>query len=514
MLWRYLLSILIGLLLCRVSLTAAEQQEGLRECLLISDIHFDPFADPSLFESLAKEPVSEWDRLLASSSEGGVSQLGSDSNYVLLESCLTAAARTCPRPDFILYPGDSLAHNWRARYEKASLRSSSEDDEAYREFTRKSIQFLALEFRKHFPNVPVLPALGNEDAFCGDYKIEPAGAFLRMFADAWLGWFGPDSESVRASFAQGGHYSVRMPALFRHRIIVVNSVFFSNLYENSCGSETQNPGGDEMSWLAAVLDEDSNAGDRVWLLMHIPVGINDYNTVKDEEAGSSPVEFWKPVYTRDFLDLILKYSKTVQVVFAGHTHMDDFRIIGIKGMSLVVNKLVPSISPIFRNNPAFQVYRFDGSTGAISTYGTYYLANLSTAEGPTKPEELQWLSEYEFRSAYSQERLDISAVRSIARDLQTNTSIQNLYMRFYSASAPPAFDKVMLPAYSCAILHTTLEEFEKCQKTGDAVPAASPRPTKTNEQDHNKSASGHAHGSGRQRSPSKRTLWHGVVSEP
>ena len=76
MLWRYLLSILIALLLCRVSLSAAEQQAGLRECLLISDIHFDPFADPSLFESLAKEPVSEWGRLLGSSSERGVSQAG------------------------------------------------------------------------------------------------------------------------------------------------------------------------------------------------------------------------------------------------------------------------------------------------------------------------------------------------------------------------------------------------------------------------------------------------------
>ena len=194
--------------------------------------------------------------------------------------------------------------------------------------------------------------------------------------------------------------------------------------------------------------------------------------------------------------------------------MDDFRIIGIKGMSLVVNKLVPSISPIFRNNPAFQVYRFDGSTGATPPMGpTIWRISLPRRDRQSL-EELQWLSEYEFRSAYSQERLDISAVRSIARDLQTNTSIQNLYMRFYSASAPPAFDKVMLPAYSCAILHTTLEEFEKCQKTGDAVPAASPRPNKTNEQDQNKSASGHAHGPGWQRSPSNArfgTAWSATV---
>jgi hypothetical protein len=52
-----------------------------------------------------------------------------------------------------------------------------------------------------------------------------------------------------------------------------------------------------MSWLAEVLDEARNVGERVWLLMHIPVGINDYNTVKNEEAGSLPVEFWQPVYT-------------------------------------------------------------------------------------------------------------------------------------------------------------------------------------------------------------------------
>ena len=479
MLWRYVL--LISLLLFHVSLVPAAPEEGLRECLLISDIHFDPFADPSLFESLAREPVSEWGRLLASSSERGVSQLGSDSNYVLLESCLTAAAQTCPRPEFILYPGDSLAHDWRARYEKASKRSSRDGEEAYREFTRKSIQFLALEFRKHFPNVPVLPALGNEDAFCGDYQIEPAGKFLRMFAEAWFGWFGLDmnAESLRASFAHGGHYSVRIPTLFRHRIVVVNSVFLSNLYENSCGSEAQDPGGEEMSWLAEALAEASNAGERVWLLMHIPVGINDYNTVKNEEAGSLPVEFWKPVYTRHFLDLILQHRKTIQVVFAGHTHMDDFRIVGMGETPLVVNKLVPSISPIFRNNPAFQVYRFNGSTGAITSYQTYYLANLATAERPTELEDLQWLLEYDFGSTYCQERLDISAVRSIARDLQTNTSIQDLYMRFYSVSAPPAFDKAMLPAYSCAILHTRLEEFEKCQKTGDAVPAGSPCPNET-----------------------------------
>jgi len=110
-------------------------------------------------------------------------------------------------------------------------------------------------------------------------------------------WVGCEFGIAARKFRARGYYSVQIPSLSRHRIVVVNSVFFSNLYDNSCGSEMQTPGDDEMSWLAEVLDKASNAGERVWWLMHIPVGINDYNTVKNEEAGSPPVEFWKPEYT-------------------------------------------------------------------------------------------------------------------------------------------------------------------------------------------------------------------------
>jgi hypothetical protein len=84
-------------------------------------------------------------------------------------------------------------------------------------------------------------------------------------------------------------------------------------------------------------------------------------------------------------------------------------------------------------------------------------------------DDLEWKLEYDFGSAYRQQAMDISAIVSIARALKTNASIQDIYMRFYSVSGPPAFDKLMLPAYSRAILHTTLKEFEKCQGTGDGA---------------------------------------------
>jgi hypothetical protein len=308
---------------------ATEENEPAR-CLAISDIHFNPFLHPDLFEALTEQPASEWTRILDSSLTGTVSVYGSDSNYPLM------------------------------KYDKLASRSSHDDPAAYRNFTAKTVEFLALEFQRYFPGVPVLPTIGNEDAYCGDYEVQPAGPFLEMFARAWMALPGEalEPEAFRAQFSRGGYYSAALPSVPSHRIVVLNSVFFSNQFENACGSHSDTPGDDEMAWLAAELDSASRASKSVWLVMHIPLGINDYNTVKDEETDSEPVEFWLPGFSRHFVGLVNKFENTVQVAFSGHTHMDDFRVIEAELTPLVLNKLVPSISPIFRNNPGFQVYFF------------------------------------------------------------------------------------------------------------------------------------------------------------
>jgi sphingomyelin phosphodiesterase acid-like 3 len=466
MISRVLLRAVAGLLIWVSSGSLATEQSEAARCLVISDIHFNPFLHPDLLEALVEQPASEWARILESSLSGSVSQYGSDSNYPLLKSAFAAAAKTCPHPDFILYVGDSLAHNWRSQYDKLAARSSRADPAAYRSFTAKTVEFVALEFRRHSPGISVLPAIGNEDAYCGDYEVQPAGPFLEMFARAWMALPGEALApgAFRTQFSRGGYYSAVLPSVPKHRIVVLNSVFFSNQYKNACGADSDTPGDDEMAWLAAELESASREDETVWLVMHIPVGINDYNTAKDEQAGSEPVEFWLPGFSRQFIDLVDRFKNTVQVAFSGHTHMDDFRVIEAKRTPLAVNKLVPAISPIFRNNPGFQVYFFDRMNGTIGDYCTYY---LSTAGKPSDFEHVEWNWEYGFREAYQMPSFDISAIVSIARHLKTNPSIQALYARFYSVSGPPGFDGEALSVYSCAILHTTLEEFEKCQQAQD-----------------------------------------------
>jgi hypothetical protein len=69
-----------------------------------------------------------------------------------------------------------------------------------------------------------------------------------------------------------------------------------------------------------------------------------FQVVAAEKDGSGPVEFWLPGYSRQFIKLVDKFKDTIQIVFSGHTHMDDFRVIEAQRTGLVVNKLVPSIS--------------------------------------------------------------------------------------------------------------------------------------------------------------------------
>ena len=88
-----------------------------------------------------------------------------------------------PDPDLILFPGDFLAHECQAKYDRLAEKSHRADPGAYRQFTAKVVQFLANAFWRRFPNVRILPTLGNDDSYCGDYRIEPKGPFLAMFAD-------------------------------------------------------------------------------------------------------------------------------------------------------------------------------------------------------------------------------------------------------------------------------------------------------------------------------------------
>jgi hypothetical protein len=451
-----LLFVLAGTLL-----TQARAQTEPGRFLLISDIHFDPFYDGSLFQRLAAEPAEGWGGILRGSRPAGINPRGADSNDALLQDSLDDARARCPRPAFIFVSGDFMAHQWQGKYDRLATRSHLEDPGAYRAFTTKAIRYLADEFRRRFPRTPILPTLGNDDSYCGDYMVEAGGPFPEMFAGIWEPLLGaePNDGAFRKTFPRGGYYTTRLTGLNGHRLVVLNSVYFSVNYNNACGQSTQTPALDQLRWLARTLEEAQTAGEYVWLLMHIPPGINSFNSAEDVQQGGSPVTFWQPELASRFLQLVRRYRSTFHVAFAGHTHMDDFRVIRSDGAPPLLCKVAPAISPIFGNNPGYQVYQYDRGTGALRNYQTFYLANLADPRQPLTPSPGRWAFEYDFHEAYGYPELSAHTAVRLSDDLLADTPARRHYTKFFSVSAPPEFAEQTFSGYRCAIANITPAEF-------------------------------------------------------
>jgi hypothetical protein len=446
--------------------------------LVISDIHFNPFYDPSAFPQLAASPSNDWPAILRNSQPVGVNPRGSDSNYALLTSSLDDARSRVPEPDFILYPGDFLAHEWQKKYDALAPKSHMTDREPYQAFTRKTLELIAREFRSRWPETPILPTLGNDDSLCGDYMITPDGAFLEMFRDVWAPLIGPepDRRSFRATFGRTGAYTVPMHRMNNHRLVVMNSIFFSTSYDNACGRGDQTSALDQLRWLEEAVSQAASREEKVWLLMHIPPGINSFNTAESLKSGGPAVSFWQEALTSGFLRLLERHAETIEACFVGHTHMDDFRAIHLAGRPVLFAKIAPAVSPIYGNNPGYQVFQHDRQTGAVLKFQTYYLADPSPSAIPDKAPPNEWALEYDFREAYDLPALDVHSITTMASRMAADARVRRLYTRNYSVSAPPEITTQTIDVYRCAIANTTPSEFLNCYQGSPAPKRPHPHP--------------------------------------
>jgi sphingomyelin phosphodiesterase acid-like 3 len=426
--------------------------------LSLTDLHFDPFYDLTLFPALVRAAPVEWTRIFESSQVTGYGQFGKDSNYNLLVSALRHAALAAPEADLILLAGDWLAHGFADTYYEYA---GDRDPRGLYEFTDKTIAFVTQRIREQFPHTPIYPALGNEDSYCGDYQLQPKGEFLRRTADTWKTLFhnGSNERAFMQTFPTGGYYAVSAPGTPKHRVVVLNTVFFSANYRNQCGDPKDDPAGDEIRWLAAQLKDAAAKEERVWLLYHIPPGIDAFSTA-DVTSGNTVVSFWQAGYLESFLALLDQYRNTIAFTLAGHTHTDEFRLAldGGTGRSLFL-VVTPAISPIFANNPGLQVLSYDRKTFSVLDYTTH---QLDLAAGPLQ----HWKEEYRFSRAYGLFPVDARTLQTLFRSLHKDAQSRAMYIRYYNVSSPasPVITEQTWPIYWCAIGHLTVAAFEACRQ--------------------------------------------------
>ncbi|HTU69429.1 MAG TPA: hypothetical protein VMF11_03830 [Candidatus Baltobacteraceae bacterium] len=415
--------------------------------LVLSDIHFDPFTQPHLVDRLAAAPADRWRAIFAAAPATAPSGIGSDTNYALLESTLEGARNAVPNPPIVIVAGDLLAHEFRAKFDRTA---TDHDDAAYDAFVDKTIGFLAWELQEAFPRSRLLPAIGNNDSYCGDYETAPHGAFLAHMAAAFAGSIGvTDPTAFIAQFSTGGYYTAPLP-VDGARAIVLNDVFWSADYKNACGDPKADPGGDEVKWLQSAQNA-IPAGTPVWIIAHIPPGIDAISTIR----GRAVVPFLTDGFNQAFITALDSGSAVVMAI-AGHTHMDSFRVIGPDASTPRAPMLVvPAVSPIFGNAPSFTVLAVDPNSAQVDDSRVFILSKIRS--------QWSWHREYDFDSIYGSGPIDASDLWRVQQTIFGDERVRRRFEEFYqSGGALTPVTELFWRAFWCADVALTVTEYTAC----------------------------------------------------
>ncbi len=414
---------------------------------MISDIHLDPLADRAIVAQLIAAPVGQWEAIFEGSQQKSFSAYGSDTNYALFVSTLAAAAAQAPF-DYVVFTGDALRHTFSQAFVAAGGRSDQ-----FPEFAAKTEAFVVQELQDKL-RVPVVAALGNDDSGCGNYQIPPNGPFLAATANT-LAVLAASPE-MKSTFQVGGFYSIAHPTVANQEIIVLNTVFWSASYK-SCTPNSGDPAKPRWSGWAGSFIRRGCCITGVTLVMHIPPGMDAYNSARGK--CQSPVPFWQAKYSTEFSALMSAYSDVVHVAFAGHLHRDDFWIVAADPPSIdtasLPLRITPSVSPIFKNDPAFSVTAYDRTTAAVSDITTFFLALSSQTP--------LWAKEYQFDGAYGVSSFSAVNLSGIAAAIRSGDGrARATYEQNYAVSTPSPIHPSNFSFYSCAQSYFTPASYSQC----------------------------------------------------
>ena len=320
----------------------------------LSDIHLDSYSDATSYGE--DTGMDLW-----------------EITYQKLDSILNSAAP----PQFVLYTGDLPAHDESGQ---TTTRSQCGDQHAYAQDSThtqnikvllKSLYALFVQHRK----IPFFYLPGNNDGLRCDYcsfNDNSEGTLISLFPQDSLPAIHADDNCgappcILDKNLSMGYYAARvMPGL---RLVALNSIIFGHKYIVRDKICQEDAGNQQMTWLRAQLADASKAGEKVYLAMHIPPGIDAHS--------QSPMWARLPArnpWLNQFLSLLNDNQATVTGIMFGHTHMDEVRrLYDPQGTNITeVAISAPGISPIHNNNPGFKLVYFDPASKELTDFLTCY----------------------------------------------------------------------------------------------------------------------------------------------
>lgn len=320
--------------------------------------------------------------------------------------------------------GHNIPQNFYAAYYHATPTTYPTPDPtavaAMQQFIDKTFAFVAAQIRASAGNAPVLYVPGNIDTY--GPGLGPDSTFLTNNAAAVYNQLlngSVDQQTFLSTFTSDGYYSAQ-PLGSRLRVIGLNTNSFVAIAPSSSQAGT------ELVWLDSQLAAARAAGQKVWILMHVPPGANAQGMASDApgQLDESDVSMnWDADTQSTFMRTLARYPGVVTLMLAGHTHMDEYRILP----SGNVLEQLPGISPCFGNNPAYKVLTITQDTFLPMDYESFDY-DLSSM-----PPQFQSL--YKLSSTYGTlGTLDYS-LRGLYPQLVSSESRRDTYTYYYASGS-------------------------------------------------------------------------------
>ena len=388
---------------------------------------------------------------------------GVDTSFALFHSSLKAMRSQAASVKFVAVSGDLISHSFPCKYNALLPQSTPESRET---FAEKTLTYVMDELYGAFPGVPVYVALGNNDSGCGDYRLDAHSEFLANTGKQVTRNF-PASErpSAEESFAAGGYYSVSLPAPIRERPPAGSQRYFHVEQLRTCaGKPDPTASGPQLAWLAQQLSKARANKQKVWVMGHIPPGVDLYGSAKKLGnlcGGQDPTMF---LSSEKLADLLAAYGDVIELAIFAHTHMDEVRLLKDAtqppaSQKSVPIKMVSSISPIHNNHPSFTLAQIDPSTAALVDYRVFSSSNLTG-------DKATWTEKYDFAQSYHETAFSSSSVSHLiagfAADSGATTQASQNYIGDFSVGNPSPVLQVFWPQYVCTLSNDTPQAFRDC----------------------------------------------------
>ena len=327
----------------------------------MTDLHGDPFYATDI-RQCRKRSIQALEGQLF-----GV--MGCDPPIALIASAAKAAKATGQSKNFLLYTGDFSRHAIELMPDAHANVSNV-------------IGEVASVVKAHLPDMPtIFGALGNDDGpqnyFQPVTSDKPANDWFTLLEAKLNSSWSLDADAAK-QFRYGGYFEARVGNL---TILSLATVIYSVRHQPVQPEEDPFH---QFAWLSRRLKEAADEGRRVWIIGHIPPGIETFGYT----------ELWHPRFLARYLEIVQDrlLGSTIAAQLFGHVHKDEFRLLPDPPPGAGPIFLSSALSPVYYNNPAFKLVKYSKSTGRILDFETF----ISEISG-----QLDWKFAYRFNATFS-----------------------------------------------------------------------------------------------------------------